>query len=48
MILVTSEGKPFPRVAKGTVAKKAALKLYEEEIDALWVFCFVSIIAATE
>ncbi|KAF7965726.1 hypothetical protein HWV62_42156 [Athelia sp. TMB] len=36
MILVTAEDKPLPRVAKGTVAKKAAVKLYESEIDALY------------
>lgn len=35
MIILTSAGKPLPRVAKGTVAKKAAVKLYEAEIDAL-------------
>ena len=35
MILVTAEDKPLPRVAKGTVAKKAAVKLYDGEIDAL-------------
>lgn len=37
MIIVTSNGKPLPRVAKGTVAKKAAVKLYEAEIDTLYV-----------
>ncbi|KAF7985842.1 hypothetical protein HWV62_526 [Athelia sp. TMB] len=36
MILVTVDGKPLPRVAKGTVARKAALKLYSDEIDALY------------
>ncbi|KAF7973245.1 hypothetical protein HWV62_15753 [Athelia sp. TMB] len=36
MILVTTENKPLPRVAKGTVAKKAAVKLYADEIDALY------------
>ena len=35
MILVTVDGKPLPRVAKGTVARKAALKLYSHEIDTL-------------
>ncbi|KAF7968546.1 hypothetical protein HWV62_30169 [Athelia sp. TMB] len=35
MILVTKESKPLPRVAKGTVAKQAAFKLYADEIDAL-------------
>lgn len=35
MILVTAKGKPLPRVGKGTVAKKAALKLYDAEIDAM-------------
>ncbi|KZP19768.1 NAD(P)-binding protein [Athelia psychrophila] len=36
MILVTAPGKPLPRVAKGTVAKKAAVKLYTPEIDELY------------
>ncbi|KZP16286.1 putative aminoadipate reductase [Athelia psychrophila] len=36
MIIVTESGKPLPRVGKGTVAKKAAMKLYEAEIDALY------------
>ena len=35
MIIVASEDKPLPRVAKGTVAKKASLKLYKAEIDTL-------------
>ncbi|KAF7783265.1 hypothetical protein Agabi119p4_2641 [Agaricus bisporus var. burnettii] len=33
MILFTSQGKPLPRTLKGNVAKKLALKLYEEEIE---------------
>ncbi|KZP16234.1 acetyl-CoA synthetase-like protein [Athelia psychrophila] len=36
MILVTKSGKPLPRVAKGTVAKKAAVRLYAPEIDELY------------
>ncbi|KAJ4490659.1 acetyl-CoA synthetase-like protein [Lentinula aciculospora] len=36
MILVTSSDKPLPRVGKGTVAKKAALTLYETEINELY------------
>ncbi|OAX33021.1 acetyl-CoA synthetase-like protein, partial [Rhizopogon vinicolor AM-OR11-026] len=36
MILVTSREKPMPRVGKGTVNKKATVKLYEEEINTLY------------
>ncbi|KZP28667.1 putative aminoadipate reductase [Athelia psychrophila] len=36
MIIVTDSSKPLPRVGKGTVAKKAAIKLYAAEIDALY------------
>ena len=35
MILVTSTDKPMLRAGKGTVTKKATIKLYESEIDAL-------------
>jgi hypothetical protein len=35
MIIFTSPSKPFPRSAKGTVMRKAALALYDEEIEAL-------------
>ena len=35
MILVTSKAKPMLRTGKGTVMKKAMMKLYESEIDAL-------------
>lgn len=35
MILVTSMDKPMLRAGKGTVIKKATMKLYESEIDAL-------------
>jgi hypothetical protein len=35
MILVTSPSKPLPRAGKGTVQKKAALELYDEDIRAL-------------
>jgi hypothetical protein len=35
MILVTSSEKPLLRTGKGTVAKKATVKLYDEEISAL-------------
>jgi long-subunit acyl-CoA synthetase (AMP-forming) len=35
MILVTSPDKLLPRAAKGTVTRKAALALYEAEINAL-------------
>jgi long-subunit acyl-CoA synthetase (AMP-forming) len=33
MILVASPSKPLPRTAKGTVVRKAAIALYESEID---------------
>ncbi|GJE92597.1 acetyl-CoA synthetase-like protein [Phanerochaete sordida] len=36
MILVTDPSKPFPRAAKGTVQRKAALLAYAEEIDRLY------------
>ncbi|GAW10245.1 pre-mRNA-splicing factor ATP-dependent RNA helicase PRP43 [Lentinula edodes] len=36
MILVVNPDKPLPRVGKGTVAKKAALTLYEAEINKLY------------
>ncbi|KAF9228211.1 acetyl-CoA synthetase-like protein [Gyrodon lividus] len=36
MILVTSKGKPMLRAGKGTVIKKATMKLYESEIEALY------------
>jgi hypothetical protein len=35
MILVTHSEKPMLRAGKGTVTKKATIKLYEEEINAL-------------
>ncbi|KAG6824143.1 nonribosomal peptide synthetase, partial [Arthromyces matolae] len=35
MILFTSTDKPLPRAGKGTVMRKAALKAYDEEIEAL-------------
>ncbi|KIK64221.1 hypothetical protein GYMLUDRAFT_40511 [Collybiopsis luxurians FD-317 M1] len=36
MILIVDPKKPLPRVGKGTVARKAALALYEAEIDQLY------------
>ncbi|KAH7882112.1 putative aminoadipate reductase [Phlebopus sp. FC_14] len=36
MILLTSQDKPMRRAGKGTVMKKATMKLYETEIDALY------------
>ncbi|KAJ7617794.1 hypothetical protein FB45DRAFT_932692 [Roridomyces roridus] len=36
MILFTSHEKPLPRAGKGTVMRKAAIKLYTPEIDALY------------
>ena len=35
MILITSADKPMIRAAKGTVQRKATLKAYETEINAL-------------
>jgi hypothetical protein len=35
IILVTCSEKPMLRAGKGTVTKKATVKLYEEEINAL-------------
>jgi len=35
MILVTHRNKPMLRAGKGTVNKKATVKLYEDEINAL-------------
>lgn len=35
MIIAISKEKLLPHVAKGTVSKKAAVKLYEAEIDTL-------------
>jgi long-subunit acyl-CoA synthetase (AMP-forming) len=37
MILVTHPSKPLPRAAKGTVNRKAAIKEYEQEINAMLV-----------
>ncbi|KAG6877487.1 putative NRPS-like protein biosynthetic cluster [Termitomyces sp. T32_za158] len=36
MILIGSKEKPLPLTPKGTIARKAAIKLYEEEINALY------------
>ncbi|KAG5649393.1 hypothetical protein H0H81_004129, partial [Sphagnurus paluster] len=36
MILITSKDKPLPCTGKGTIMRKAALTLYEEEINALY------------
>ncbi|KAJ7153064.1 putative aminoadipate reductase [Mycena crocata] len=36
MLIFTSAEKPFPRTGKGTVMRKAALKLYASEINALY------------
>ncbi|KAJ3773057.1 putative aminoadipate reductase [Lentinula raphanica] len=36
MILLVKPGKPLPRVGKGTVAKKAAMALYEAEINEIY------------
>ncbi|KIJ09827.1 hypothetical protein PAXINDRAFT_17112 [Paxillus involutus ATCC 200175] len=36
MILITGKGKPILRTHKGTLQKKATVKVYETEIDALY------------
>ncbi|KAF8878948.1 putative aminoadipate reductase [Infundibulicybe gibba] len=36
LILTTSKEKPLPRAGKGTVMRKAALKLYDREIERLY------------
>jgi hypothetical protein len=38
MILFASRDKPLPRAGKGTVMRKAALSLYEPEIESMCVF----------
>ena len=35
MILIASKDKPLLRTAKGTVARKMALKAYDSEIESL-------------
>ena len=40
MILVTDKARPLPRAGKGTLLRKAALKEYQNEIEALLVFLF--------
>jgi len=35
MILVTSPAKPLPRAGKGTVMRKATLRVFAEEIETL-------------
>ncbi|KAF8868636.1 acetyl-CoA synthetase-like protein [Gymnopilus junonius] len=37
MILITDAKKPLPRTAKGTVMRKLAVEMYEEEISALYL-----------
>ncbi|TLD10846.1 hypothetical protein PgNI_05171 [Pyricularia grisea] len=36
LILLTSPNKPFPKLAKNTVHRAPAIKLYETEVDALY------------
>nr|F8P9P5.2 RecName: Full=Adenylate-forming reductase Nps11; AltName: Full=Benzoic acid reductase; AltName: Full=Nonribosomal peptide synthase-like enzyme 11; Short=NRPS-like [Serpula lacrymans var. lacrymans S7.9]ANX99775.1 benzoic acid reductase [Serpula lacrymans] len=36
MILITRPDKPLPRTGKGTVMRKAAVTIYDKEIDALY------------
>ena len=38
MILITAPGKSILRTPKGSIQKKATIKAYEAEIDALYVF----------
>jgi len=35
MILITSGEKPLPRAGKGTVMRKLALQVYNDEIEGL-------------
>lgn len=37
MILISSHKKPLPRAAKSTVLRKAVYKIYEKEIDQMYV-----------
>ena len=37
MIIVTSPSKPLPRAPKGTIIRKQALRLYDAEIEKLYV-----------
>lgn len=37
MILVTHPNKPLPRAGKGTILRKQALAIYNEEIEKLYV-----------
>ena len=37
LILVAHPDRPLPRTDKGTVIRKLALKVYEEEIENMWV-----------
>lgn len=37
MVLVTSLDKPLPRTPKGTIVRKAALELYKNDVEALYV-----------
>uniref|UniRef100_D8QBK6 Polyketide synthase-like phosphopantetheine-binding domain-containing protein n=1 Tax=Schizophyllum commune (strain H4-8 / FGSC 9210) TaxID=578458 RepID=D8QBK6_SCHCM len=37
LILVAHPDRPLPRTDKGTVVRKLALKVYEEEIENMWV-----------
>ncbi|KAG6907803.1 putative NRPS-like protein biosynthetic cluster [Tephrocybe rancida] len=36
MILIASKEKPLPRAGKGTILRKAAVKVYEEDINAIY------------
>ncbi|KAI6017888.1 hypothetical protein EDC04DRAFT_2607953 [Pisolithus marmoratus] len=48
MILVASRDRPMLRTAKGTVTKKATLRMYESEIDALYESVRVNVPAGVE
>ncbi|EIW76887.1 acetyl-CoA synthetase-like protein [Coniophora puteana RWD-64-598 SS2] len=48
MVLVTSPDKPMLRAAKGTVNKKATIKLYQSEIDQLYDTVLASASAGTD
>jgi hypothetical protein len=48
MILVTKPDKALPRVGKGSISRKGALSLYDEDICALYVPSFQSFVTLVE
>lgn len=41
LVLISAKDKPLPRAGKGTVMRKAALNLYQQEIDEMCVIMMV-------